>query len=96
MKGQVAARPPMQQGKVRREFMKLLVRVDEISGRVSKCTEQDILRARVSLYFEESFYNEALLDVKIGGDEAFESGVPWLKDKFDKARVKRAIRATRT
>jgi len=96
LKGQVAARPPMQQGKVRREFMKLLVRIDDITGRVSPCTEQDILRARVSLYFEESFYNDSLLDVKIGGDDAFEAKIPWMKDKFDKVRVKRAIRSTRT
>ena len=93
LKGQVAARPPVQQGKVRREFIKLLVRVDEITGRVSTCTEQDVLRARVSLYFEESFYNDSLMDVKVGGDETFEGEIPWLKDKFDKVRVKRAIRS---
>ncbi|MFH0909394.1 MAG: serine/threonine-protein kinase [bacterium] len=96
LKGQIAARPRAQQGKVRREFMKLLVWIDDITGRVSKCTEQDILRARVSLYFEESFFNDALMDVKVGGDDALESKIPWLKDKFDKVRVKRAIKAMDT
>jgi serine/threonine protein kinase len=93
LKGEILTRSPSQQAKIRREFLKLLTFMEDITGRVSKCPEQDVLRARVSLYFEPGFFNPALMDTKVGSDEAIESRIPWLKEKFDKIQIKRAIRS---
>jgi hypothetical protein len=93
LKGEMLTRTPAQQAKVRREYLKLLTSIDEITSRVAACPEQDVLRARVSLYFEPGFYNDALIDTRVGADEQLETRIPWVKDKFDKMHLKRAIRA---
>lgn len=96
IKGSISARPPSQQARVRREFIKLLSLVDDITGRVSPCVAQDVLRARVSLYFEAGFFNDSLLTERVGNDALLEQQIPWIKEPFDKLRASRGIKRAGT
>jgi len=70
-------RTPEQQARVRREYLRLLARIEEVTGRVSVCREDDPLRAQVARYFQRPFLHPALLE-----NPAYADKVPWLADEF--------------
>lgn len=89
LKGTIGSHAPAQQARVRRSFIRVLSQVDAVTGRVAACPPADVLRARVTLYFEEGFLQDALLEEKVGSDEFLERQIPWVKERFDKVRAQR-------
>lgn len=82
----------MQQARARREFIKLISKIDIITaGKINACTELDVLRTKVTLFFADGVFNEALISEKVGEDVFLESQIKWVKDLFDGARSKRSM-----
>ncbi len=75
-------RTPEQQARLRREYLRLLARIEEVTGRVSVCREDDPLRAQAARYFQRPFLHPALLE-----NSAYADKVPWLAEEFRQAQT---------
>jgi len=74
-------RTPEQQARVRYAYLRLLARIEDVTGRVAGCRESDPLRLQVSRYFQRPFFHRALLE-----DPSFADNIPWLAEEFRKAQ----------
>lgn len=79
-------RTPEQQARVRREYLRFLAQVEDVTGRLSACGAEDPLRAQVLIYFQKEYFHKALIEGRAGEDKSFENKIPWVKDEFRKAR----------
>ncbi|MEI6972492.1 MAG: hypothetical protein WCL44_13370, partial [bacterium] len=93
IKGMILSSSPTQQARARREFIKLISRIDGVTaGKASASSGQSELRKRVSLFFDDGFFNDALLTEQVGDDVFLENRIVWIKELFGKIREKRGMK----
>lgn len=93
IKGKILSLPPEQQARARREFIKVLSRIDVIAEeRLSTCSDKKSPRTFVSRYFADGFFSDEILTERVGNDAFLEGQILWIKDLFRLARERRGIK----
>lgn len=79
---------PSQLGQCRAEFLKLLLRVEDVTARVSGCGPGDELHDRVKQFFAEPFGERQILLHWSSRNHAGEARIPWLRGALNSARAR--------
>jgi hypothetical protein len=87
-----ALRTPAQKAQARRDFLRMLARVEDITHRLSACPDGDPLRQSVTRFHQDQIEQKALLGAWTTQDRSLEKKIPWLGKLFAEGRAKHGLK----